>query len=126
MIDTVVLLLPQDMFQITDPNKFTPSARWVLGESARTIHGIQSKQNPTKREMWQGIYKPRLTLMHRANLNGMREIVLKMELSLPKLFYGNNFEELKGKDLQPLLQKLSHTLGQMGVIVDPFFLALRR
>ena len=52
-----------------------------------------------------------------------KEIVLKIELSLPKLFYGNNFEELKGKDLQPLLQQLSSTLNQMGVIVAPSSLA---
>lgn len=123
MIDTVVLLLPQDMFQITDPDKFVPSARWLTNSGSRAAHGMQSKQNPTKREMRQGIYKPRLTLMHRANLNGLREIVLKIELSLPKLFYGNNFEELKGKDLPALLQKLSSTLAQMGVIVDTFFLA---
>ena len=42
---------------------------------------------------------------------------------MPKLFYGNNFEELKGKDLQPLLSKLSSSLDQMGVIVAPSHLA---
>lgn len=133
MIDTIVLLLSQHTYQITEPDKFVPSARWITDSSSSAVHGIQSKQNPTKKELLAGIYKPRLTLFKRANLSGValaktdprnpKEVVLKIELSLPKLFYGNNFEELKGKDLPPLLSKLSSTLNQMGVIVDPSFLA---
>ncbi len=121
MIDTVVLLLSQDLFQITDPDKFLPSARWITNNRSSAVHGIQSKQNPTKKELLAGIYKPRLTL--RTNIRNPKEIVLRIELSLPKLFYGNNFEELKGKDLQPLLSKLSSILNQMGVIVAPDVLA---
>ncbi len=121
MIDTVVLLLSQDLFQITDPDKFVPSARWIINNRSIAIHGMQSKQNPTKKVLLAGIYKPRLTL--RTNPRNPKEIALKIELSLPKLFYGNNFEELKGKDLQPLLQHLSSTLNQMGVIIDPSSLA---
>ncbi len=127
MIDTVVLLLPQHAYQITDPDKFVPSARWI---SSSAVHGIQSRQNPTKKELLAGIYKPRLILFPSANPSSRKAtpgtytpIVLKIELSLPKLFFGNNFEELKGKDLQTLLAKLSTTLNQMGVIVDPQELA---
>lgn len=123
MIDTVVLLLPQHAYQITDPDKFVPSARWIIGINSSAVHGIQSRQNPTKKEFLAGIYKPRLTLFPSANTRNSKEIVLKVELSLPKLFFGNNFEELKGKDLQPLLIKLSAILNQMGVIVDPLELA---
>ncbi len=123
MIDTVVLLLPQHAYQITEPDKFVPSARWITGISSSALHGIQSRQNPTKKELLAGIYKPRLTLFPSANTRNSKEMVLKVELSLPKLFFGNNFEELKGKDWQPLLSKLSSTLDQMGVIVDPLALA---
>lgn len=123
MIDTVVLLLPQHAYQVTEQDKFVPSARWITGISSSAVHGIQSRQNPTKKELLDGIYKPRLTLFPSANTRNSKEIVLKVELSLPKLFYGNNFEELKGKDLQPLLIKLSATLNQMGVIADPQELA---
>jgi len=121
MIDTIVLFLSQDAFQISDPSKFVPNARPIINASISAVHAIQSKQNPTKKELRAGIYKPRLTL--RTSPRNPREIELKIELSLPKLFYGNNFEELKGKALQPLLSKLSSTLGQMGVIVDPLELA---
>lgn len=116
MIDTVVLLLSSDSFQITNTDKFVPSARWITNTSFSAVHGMQSKQNPTKKELAAGIYKPRLTLFYSIP---HKQVMLKIELSLPKLFYGNNFEELKGKDLQPLLDKLAHTLGQMEVIVDP-------
>ena len=120
MIDTVVLLLPQDSFQILNPDAFVPSARWITNQTARAVYGMRSKQNPTKKELRAGIYKPHLTLFYHAH---QKEIMLKIELSLPKLFYGNNFQELKGKDWQPLLQKLSSTLGQMEVIADPHELA---
>ncbi len=79
------------------------------------MHGMHAKQNPTKKELAAGIYKPRLTLFYSFP---HKQVMLKIELSLPKLFYGNNFQELKGKDLQPILQKLSSILGQMEVIAD--------
>jgi hypothetical protein len=64
MIDTIVLLLPQHTYQITDPNKFVPSAgaKAMAGTSARSHHyfyGMQTKQNPTKKELLAGIYKPK-------------------------------------------------------------------
>ena len=126
MIDTVVLLLSSDMYTITDPDRFVPSAvaKAMADTSARfspsAVHGIQSKQNPTKKELLAGIYKPRLTLFYSFP---HKEVMLKIELSLPKLFFGNNFQELKQKDLQPFLQRLSDTLGQMEVIVAPDDLA---
>ncbi len=116
MIDTVVLLLPSNTFTISNQDKFVPSARWITNTSFSAVHGMQSKQNPTKKELATGIYKPRLTLFYSFP---HKQVMLKVELSLPKLFYGNNFQELKGKDLQPLLSKLANTLGQMEVIVDP-------
>lgn len=116
MIDTIVFLLDSDTFQITEPDKFVPSARWITNSSTRAVHVTPSKQNPTKKELRAGIYKPRVTLLQRP-LNGHPVITLKVELSLPKLLYGNNFQELKGKDLQPLLQKLAATLEHMGVVV---------
>ncbi len=115
MIDTVVLILSKNTYQITEPEKFTPSAHWTLSEQTRMASGIQSKQNPSKRELRSGIYKPRLLLANRINATGRRETMLKMELSLPKLFYGNNFDELQYKDFNPLIQKLVTVLATMGV-----------
>ncbi len=116
MIDTVVFTLAQDKYHISDPDKFVPSARWFLEEASRAVHGTQSRQNPTKLEMRAGIYKPRLTLFL-DRLQKLPEVTLRVEISLSKLLFGNNFQELQGKDLQPLLQKLSTTLATMGVVV---------
>ena len=100
MIDTIAITLTSDSFQITQPDKFTPSARWIENYGC-AVYGIRSKQNPTKKELKQGIYKPRLTLSHRFTKNHTPEIILRIELSLPKLLFGNNFDELQYKDFLP-------------------------
>lgn len=115
MVDTIVLTLTNDMFHITYPNKFNPSASWVLNENVKSIHRIQSKQNPTKKELRNGIYKPRLTLSNRINNRSMQELMLKIDLSLPKLFFGNNFAELQYKDFKPVVNKLVSILAEMGI-----------
>lgn len=117
MIDTIAITLTSDSFQITQPDKFTPSARWIENYGC-AVYGIRSKQNPTKKELKQGIYKPRLTLSHRYTKNHTREIILRIELSLPKLLFGNNFDELQYKDFLPVIKKLAATLETMGIIVS--------
>ncbi len=123
MIDTIVLTLTKDMYRISEPDKFKPSARWALQETTSSITGIQSKQNPLKRELLQGIYKPRLTLAARMGPLGGVATYLKIELSLPKLLFGNNFDELQLKDFPKLNAKLVVVLKDMGVITTPAQLA---
>jgi len=123
MVDTIVLLLDKEMFQIDAPEKFTPSAHWALSENKKYNNNIYSRQNPTKKELLSGIYKPRLTLAPRINLQGQRKIMLRIELSLPKLLFGKNFEELQYKDRIPVITKLVNTLKQMGVITTPDIIA---
>lgn len=55
--------------------------------------------------------------------NGLRDIILKVELSLPKLFFGDNFQELQHKDFTALNNLLAERLASMGVIVDEDTLA---
>jgi hypothetical protein len=112
MIDTIVLLLTQDLFEIIDPDLFTPSAQWIKNNNY-LLRGISSKQNPTKKELAQGIYKPRLTLFSfdKLRMSGHKststpKTLLKIELSLPKLLFGNNFQELTHKQFHDLVQKL--------------------
>jgi len=114
MIDTIVITLSSAQYQITAPELFTPPAHWVLAET-RKAHVIHSKQNPLKRELRQGIYKPRLTLSNRINARGTRDITLKIELSLPKLLFGNNFDELCLKDFPTVVHELVAVLIDMGV-----------
>lgn len=113
MIDTIVLTLCHTMFSISNPKCFRPSADWIMVE--KLFGGFRSIQNPTKKELLSGIYKPRLTLSMRPNLRGTCEPILRIELSLPKLFFGNNFAELQLKDFLLLAQRLVDVLLEMGV-----------
>lgn len=122
MIDTVVLLLSSDTYTITNPERFIPSARWALNTS-RGSHGIVSKQNPTAKELRAGMYKPRLTLSHRVSVGGRYDNILKVELSLPKLLFGNNINELRLKDFVTLTQTLVTVLATMGVVTTAQALA---
>ncbi len=115
MIDTIAITLTKIQFQITDPEKFTHSADWALEDRIKSIR-IVSKQNPTKKELLKGIYKPKLTLAYRSNPAGALGIILRIELSLPKLAFGNNFNELRFKDFNPVVQKLVLILREMGIV----------
>lgn len=115
MIDTIVLTLTKDKYHISDPDKFTPSARWV-NNAMHGLHGIQSKQNPIKDELCRGIYKPRLTVAALIQPHGGIVPMLKIQLSLPKLLFGNNFDELRYKDFQTVVKELQTVLKKMGVI----------
>lgn len=119
MIDTIVLTLNKSMFYISEPDRFEPSARLVLDDKS-SLGGrgyIVAKQNPTKGELRNGIYKPRLTLTNRFNDTGRREATLKIEFSVPKLLFGNNFDELTADDFEPATELLRQKLREMGVMV---------
>lgn len=112
MLDTIVLTLNKSEYTITEPERFAPSAQWAL---THTNRNLQSKQNPTKKELTRGIYKPRLTLFSRINQLFGQAPILRIELSLPKLFFGNNFAELQAKDFIALTKQLLDILKDMGV-----------
>lgn len=119
MLDTIVLSLNEGMFYINEPDRFEPSARWVLKADA-PLGGrgyVISKQNPTSTELKNGYYKPRLTLTNRFGHSGKREVMLKIELSLPKLLFGNNFDELTMVDFETTTHLLISRLKDMGVSV---------
>jgi len=139
MIDTIILTLVEGSFEVIDPDAFTPSARWALPTNTYALRGILSKQNPTKKELASGVYKPRLTLFssfapsfaksygghgnasadrQQPPLSATSKTLLKIELSLPKLFFGNNFEELTQKQFPDLVQKLCTVLHTMGIATD--------
>ncbi len=110
MIDTVALTLKQHMFAILEHDEFAPSASLVYKPGKRQF--IRCYRNPTSKELKQGKYIPRLTLTGRP-IN----TTLRVELSVPKFLYGNNFDEVTEKDFSTLIEKLRHTLEQIGVNV---------
>lgn len=119
MLDTIVLTLSKSMFILQDPDRFEPSAKHILDENS-SLGGrgyFSAKQNPTSRELKSGYYKPRLTLTNRFNHAGRREASLKIELSLPKLLFGNNFDELELKDFATVVALLQSRLKEMGILI---------
>lgn len=121
MIDTIVLTLRQDMFVIIDHDKFSPSTKGLYEQNNYYRLGGRSnmvcKQNPTPSELKAGIYKPRLTITKRLNKYKQFEIMLKIEFSIPKLLYGNNFDEVVEENFEKIIGILQDKLKNMGVLV---------
>ncbi len=97
MIDTIVLVLNTSMFTILDHDKFSPSTKGLYSSTDGYYRlggrsNFTCKQNPTRNELKRGVYKPRLTATKRMNRAGNFEITMKIEISIPKLLYGNNFD----------------------------------
>ncbi len=117
MIDTIVLVLSEG-FTIMEPDRFQPSARDLLNNNEYMgSRGYKiCKQNPSRFELQNGQYKPRLTLTKRFTNSGFG-LSLKIELSLPKLIYGNNFDELTDADFEQVVLKLQSALREMGVLI---------
>ena len=117
MIDTIVLTIPKDKYIILDHDKFSPSAKGLF-ESPYYSLGSRSnfscKQNPAKKELQKGIYKPRLTVTKRVRKEYF-EIPLKIEFSIPKLIYGNNFDEIQENDFELVIKTLQNCLKEMAI-----------
>ena len=111
MLDTIKLTLDKTMFAILDIDRFEKGMQNSLRGYFTFV------QNPTKTELRQGIYKPRLTLTNRFNCSGRSEKTLSVELSIPKLIFGNNFDELTNKHFPKIIEKLQIILKEMGAYV---------
>src|SRR3989344_5244496 len=121
MIDTVVLKVPHPKFSVTRYDMFEPNASGLYRAPFLSFHGqpyIKCVNNPTKDDKRIGVYRPRLTIVKRVGGgHGGFAINLHIELSLPKLLYGNNFDELRNIDLDEITRLLCNQLVYMGVHV---------
>lgn len=113
MFDTFKLLVSQGEFKILKDEAFTPAATVVRMARGRSY----CVQNPTKDELRNGIYKPRLTLSKWRGNSGY-DIGLKIEFSAPKLIFGNNFDELKNSDFKKVVCALHAKLIEMHVSIS--------
>ena len=104
-------MLSKDMFWVTDKTYFQKETQNALRGYFTLV------QNPTKTELKNGIYKPRLTMTKRFNTTGRQEATLSIEFSAPKLLYGNNFDELTNNDFPLVVDKLKEVLKEMGIRV---------
>lgn len=119
MIDTIVMVIPEMNFKILDYDAFNPSARNVFEPPYYKLsHGyISCVQNPTQKDKNEKIYKPRLTISKRL-VRGGYSIALKIELSVPKLLFNNNFQELEDSDFEKVITVLQKRLYEMSVLID--------
>lgn len=106
MLDTIILLLPELKFRITNPTMFSMHPD-ILG---KIIGYTKSQNNPTALDRKLDIYKPRLTLFKRG-----RELFLKIEFSAPKILWRNNVDELCEEDFDTVVGQLRLKIAEMGV-----------
>lgn len=97
-IDTVKIILPKGSYKLNNTQQFKPNY-------------IGFTRTATKQEKHDGFYCPKVTI-HK--LTGSCTI----EFSLPKLFFGNNLQELCLKDCRLLVKSLQLRLLLFGIGVD--------
>jgi len=121
MIDTVILRLKQFDFQITNYSVFTPNCLGFFTAPYIAFNGqtnLKSIQNANKWDRENQNYKPRLTVIKRLGREGGFRVEMKIEFSVPKLLYGNNFQEVEEKDFPSVLFHLREKLLEMNVKVS--------
>ena len=112
MIDTIKLAIPAHRFSVARPTVFSPSL-----DLTKDYRGtFRTVCNPTAAAKKEGKYQPRLTYVQRPSKQGTQKELL-IELSLPKLLYRNNFDELVPADFDRIVSILRTTLREMGVWV---------
>jgi len=113
MIDTVILTIPRDKMRFIN-NEGGMSA-WDL--QSRTPNYEKFVQNPP-RPLSKSVYRPRLTGIKRRTIGNNFNSFLKIEFSVPKLIYGNNFDEITDQDFDKIAEALYQRLIEMGVIIS--------
>lgn len=103
MIDTIKLVLPFD-----DRPEWLDHADKKLKKNANS-GGTTMTLNPSKGYKVAGIYLPNLTFYEHPSREGIKRN-LSIKVSLPKLYFGNNFSELADLDFDAVVKKLSDVL----------------
>jgi len=117
MIDTVVLIIQEDDFDIIDHDKFTPSTRNAKKKQHHKIGWktpLIYKSNASETLKNKYGYLPRITIIKSRQTTGIK-VILKVEFSAPKILHGNNFDELTDEDLDIVIERLRFALMLMGV-----------
>ena len=119
MIDTVVLV-----FDLGDFRKQTFIKRDSFGQWTPNLGGLLSSRyqkgklrstlRPSSSDKRKGLYRPRLTVIKQCVAGGFMTR-LYVELSAPKLLFGNNFSELEESDFDRLCNCIRYRLLPMGV-----------
>lgn len=106
MIDTIVLMLNSKMFI-----RFNKDGFYKQTQSMGNRLFAKYVRNPSKAEVKQFGYMPRLTYYTR----GFNEQAVKLEFSVPKLLFGNNFDELDDANFDEVINKLKEQLAKINI-----------
>ncbi|MFZ2664608.1 MAG: hypothetical protein WAX66_04575, partial [Patescibacteria group bacterium] len=99
------------MFTPCTENLYSPPYIKVTGRSP-----FKAVNNATVAMKTKYGYLPRITLFKALRRDGF-QIFLKIEFSVPKILYGNNFDEVIDQDIENICIKLKDLLFNMGVII---------
>jgi len=97
MIDTTAITFNEKDFTILDHNRFSPCTENLFKYPYIKVTGksmFKAINNPTKAHIAEYGYLPRITLFKALRRGGF-SIFIRVEFSIPKLLYGNNFDEGK-------------------------------
>ncbi len=113
MIDSVVLQLDSEQFQLRKENKFDGSKNQnELGFGSRTLY----IKKFVKQEKDKGRYCPKVNLLKsKRGKNEETKRFLEIQVSLPKLLYGTNLFEVDDNDLDAIYSRLQQFLAEIGV-----------
>lgn len=111
MVDTIKLVIKMDKPLHCKAN-FQPSLEAIKDNHYGYFKAVC---NPSAMSKKLGKYQPRLTYTQRPGGSYRASYELQIELSLPKIVYGNNFDELQDKDLGVVISKLQKAMREMGV-----------
>ncbi len=114
MIDTVKLLIDGTRFRCIRPELFRPNLNELFRTRAPNKKGrVVAYQNPSSKDIQEGHYKPSLSATYRGDRSD-----LLIQFSVPKLLYGNNFEEVEESDFDTVIGKLASILQyEMGISI---------
>lgn len=107
MIDTISLTIEKPCYFMNDKIKLRTS----------TSKGFTKRiYNPDKEQLRKFGYLPRVTEFDAVRKGGYSTFI-KVEFSIPKLLYGNNFDEVEESDFGEICWKFKEALRNMGIYV---------
>lgn len=124
-MDTVVLIIPQDQYKVTDTLGFEPTFYpFDINDSHQKEvflldHNgfIKYVKNPKVSLRQQGVVYPNLRIDERLSAGNYTRN-LKISFSCPKVIWGHSFNQITNQHFQMLIETLHDRLSEMGVEVS--------
>ncbi len=111
MLDTVILHIPRE--KVFEIGNLGGIQQWDLHSSTSAYK--KYVKNPP-RGLEDGIYRPKLTGMIKKVGGGVSSF-LRIEFSVAKMLFGNNFQEVVEADFQAVVDRLAERLLEAGILI---------